>query len=78
MYVIVEIGTGSDGSAKAFTLAALAAATNNFKKEIGRGGFGPVYHGTLPDGREVAVKVADKSNRQGDQEFHNEVHKLRT
>jgi len=72
MYVILEIGSNSSSS-KAFTLAALAAATNNFQKEIGRGGFGPVYHGILPDGREVAVKVADNPIRPGDQEFYNEV-----
>ncbi|KAG0614721.1 hypothetical protein M758_6G198900 [Ceratodon purpureus] len=67
-----ELGI-TDSSAKPFALAVLAAATNNFTKEIGRGGFGPVYHGTLPDGKEMAVKVADESTRQGEHEFVNEV-----
>ena len=71
-FVRVELGI-TDSSAKPFALAVLAAATNNFTKEIGRGGFGPVYHGTLPDGKEMAVKVADESTRQGEHEFVNEV-----
>lgn len=32
----------------------------NYKKVIGRGGFGFVYYGRLMDGREVVVKVFDK------------------
>ncbi|KAL9231096.1 hypothetical protein vseg_006359 [Gypsophila vaccaria] len=43
-----------------YELATLQVATNNFSNEnkIGRGGFGVVYKGTLPDGREIAVKKA--------------------
>lgn len=51
----------------------IVAATANYKKVIGRGGFGPVYYGRLTDGREVAVKVLDKESRQGETEFLNEV-----
>ncbi|GAB2274470.1 hypothetical protein Dimus_009240 [Dionaea muscipula] len=41
-----------------FSLAELAAATNNFSSEgkIGSGSFGKVYRGQLADGRLVAVK----------------------
>lgn len=71
-FVRVELGI-TDNSAKPFALAVLAAATDNFKKEIGRGRFRPVYHGTLPARKEVAVKVADESTRRGEHEFLNEV-----
>nr|POF25943.1 receptor-like serine/threonine-protein kinase sd1-7 [Quercus suber] len=51
-----------DGNArhniKVFSFACIAAATNNFSPEtkLGEGGFGPVYRGSLPEGREIAVK----------------------
>ncbi|XP_068662837.1 receptor-like cytosolic serine/threonine-protein kinase RBK2 [Aristolochia californica] len=43
---------------KNFSLAELTAITNNFSSEnvIGRGGYGEVYKGQLPDGQYVAVK----------------------
>ncbi|CAM0874874.1 unnamed protein product [Alopecurus aequalis] len=44
-----------------FTLETLRAATEGFDDErrIGSGSFGSVYRGTLPDGREVAIKRAE-------------------
>ncbi|XVF79414.1 hypothetical protein PTKIN_Ptkin14bG0220700 [Pterospermum kingtungense] len=53
----------------------LAAATNNvhLTKKLGRGGFGPVYRGTLQDGKEIAVKRLSRSSGQGLEEFMNEV-----
>jgi hypothetical protein len=77
-YGWVELGSGV--GAKAYTLAEVTVATNNFNKEIGRGGFGPVFYGTLSDGQEVAVKVSDAASRyggQGEKEFFNEVCNLR-
>ncbi|KAJ7547186.1 hypothetical protein O6H91_08G073600 [Diphasiastrum complanatum] len=50
--------------------------TKNFHKEIGNGGFGPVYYGKLSNGQEVAVKVLSKHSHQGSQEFYNEVELL--
>jgi len=61
------------GGAKAYSRAEVDVATNHLNRELGRGGFGPVYYGVLPDGQEVAVKVADKSSKQGEKEFFNEV-----
>ncbi|KAI9386379.1 hypothetical protein POPTR_010G017100v4 [Populus trichocarpa] len=53
----------------------VACATNNFSvsNKLGEGGFGPVYKGTLTDGREIAVKRLSKNSRQGLDEFKNEV-----
>ncbi|XP_027364924.1 cysteine-rich receptor-like protein kinase 25 [Abrus precatorius] len=58
-----------------FNLATIEAATNNFSHEnkIGKGGFGEVYKGTLPDGRLVAVKRLSTSSMQGSAEFKNEI-----
>jgi len=40
-----------------FNLEEIMEATQNFSKEIGRTGFGSVFFGKLPDGKEIAVKV---------------------
>ncbi|XP_057986393.1 cysteine-rich receptor-like protein kinase 25 isoform X4 [Hevea brasiliensis] len=50
-------------------------ATKHFSDEakLGEGGFGPVYKGTLEDGKEVAVKRLSATSGQGLQEFMNEV-----
>ncbi|TYI95951.1 hypothetical protein E1A91_D01G035100v1 [Gossypium mustelinum] len=40
---------------------------------LGQGGFGPVYRGTLDDGKEIAVKRLLKASGQGLEEFMNEV-----
>ncbi|XWS40032.1 hypothetical protein CRYUN_Cryun18bG0105200 [Craigia yunnanensis] len=58
-----------------FKLHDLEKATDNFcqKNFIGRGGFGFVYKGVLPDGTVVAVKRIIESEFQGDEEFCNEV-----
>lgn len=58
-----------------FKIQELDKATDNFspKNFIGRGGFGLVYKGTLPDGSVVAVKKVIESDFQGNAEFCNEV-----
>ncbi|KAG6540962.1 hypothetical protein Mapa_017632 [Marchantia paleacea] len=63
-------------SALSFSLKEIKAITNNYKTLIGKGGFGPVYHGKLPDGEEVAVKVRATDSKQGADEFLNEVRLL--
>ncbi|CAK9869277.1 unnamed protein product, partial [Sphagnum jensenii] len=59
--------------ANPYSLAEVIIATNNFKIQIGKGGFGLVYYGKLQDGREVVVKVLDAKSSQGPYEFFNEV-----
>ena len=59
--------------AQAYSYQEVVAATGNFKKEIGKGGFGPVFYGKLNNGQEVAIKVLDIASRQGSAEFFNEV-----
>ncbi|XVF01141.1 hypothetical protein REPUB_Repub04eG0063000 [Reevesia pubescens] len=58
-----------------FKLHDLEKATDQFSQKnfIGRGGFGFVYKGVLPDGTVVAVKRIIESEFQGDEEFCNEV-----
>ncbi|XP_042497407.1 cysteine-rich receptor-like protein kinase 10 isoform X2 [Macadamia integrifolia] len=57
------------------SLATIHAATNNFSdlNLLGQGGFGPVYKGALPNGREVAIKRLSSGSEQGSVEFMNEV-----
>ncbi|XP_028549605.1 cysteine-rich receptor-like protein kinase 10 [Dendrobium catenatum] len=57
-----------------FDLPTLEVATTNFSEhnKIGEGGFGSVYRGLLPDGREIAVKRLSVRSRQGLSELKNE------
>ncbi|XP_062090959.1 probable LRR receptor-like serine/threonine-protein kinase At4g29180 [Humulus lupulus] len=50
--------------------------TNNFEKEIGKGGFGVVYHGYMKDGTQVAVKILSPLSSQGPREFQTEAELL--
>ncbi|KAE8816339.1 putative LRR receptor-like serine/threonine-protein kinase [Hordeum vulgare] len=52
-----------------FTYSDLEAITNGFQRVIGRGGFGKVYHGSLEDGTQVAVKLLSESSDQSEKEF---------
>nr|CAB3491633.1 unnamed protein product [Digitaria exilis] len=44
-------------AARRFSYAELKAATRDFSDVVGRGAFGTVYRGDLPDGRALAVKL---------------------
>lgn len=54
---------GNGGPLEEFSLQLLLQTTNNFSEhhKIGTGSFGSVYHATLEDGREVAIKRAEIS-----------------
>ncbi|MCO5609754.1 hypothetical protein L7F22_063986 [Adiantum nelumboides] len=64
--------------ARLFALAELKRATRNFNKacEIGVGGYGKVYKGTLPSGEQIAIKKAQARSLQGAAEFRNEIELL--
>uniref|UniRef100_A0A8I6X4Y3 Cysteine-rich receptor-like protein kinase n=1 Tax=Hordeum vulgare subsp. vulgare TaxID=112509 RepID=A0A8I6X4Y3_HORVV len=56
-------------------LPTLRGATDDFAEanKLGEGGFGVVYKGNLPDGREIAVKRLSRSSAQGIGELKNEL-----
>ncbi|XP_065877418.1 cysteine-rich receptor-like protein kinase 10 [Euphorbia lathyris] len=59
----------------AFSFVTIYEATKHFSydSKLGKGGFGSVYKGTLPDGKEIAVKRLSRTSGQGLQEFMTEV-----
>ncbi|CAN8265621.1 unnamed protein product [Cochlearia groenlandica] len=63
-------------TSRIFSHREIKSATRNFKEVIGRGSFGSVYHGKLPDGKHVAVKVRFDRTQLGADSFINEVHLL--
>ncbi|KAF8019249.1 hypothetical protein BT93_G0044 [Corymbia citriodora subsp. variegata] len=64
--------------ARWFSIEELKKYTNNFLEanEIGSGGYGKVYRGTLPTGNLVAIKRAQQGSMQGGVEFKNEIELL--
>ncbi|TVU09247.1 hypothetical protein EJB05_42701 [Eragrostis curvula] len=65
-----------DTENRRFTYKDLEKFTDNFKRFIGKGGFGLVYHGYFDDGTEVAVKMRSESSSHGLDEFLAEVQSL--
>ncbi|XP_038688785.1 cold-responsive protein kinase 1-like isoform X2 [Tripterygium wilfordii] len=61
-----------------FSYNELRSATDNFhlRNNIGRGGFGTVYKGTLKNGLQVAVKTLSAESRQRAGEFLNEINTI--
>ncbi|XP_039158951.1 senescence-induced receptor-like serine/threonine-protein kinase [Eucalyptus grandis] len=57
---------------RSFDYGEITRITRNFGTEIGEGGFGKVYLGTLENGTKVAVKMLSKKSWQGDREFQAE------
>ncbi|KAI3762134.1 hypothetical protein L1987_52557 [Smallanthus sonchifolius] len=64
--------------ARSFTFEELQKYTNNFSEinHIGRGGYGMVYKGSLPNGQLIAIKRAQTGSSQGGIEFKNEIELL--
>lgn len=64
--------------ARPFTFSEVKKYTNNFSESqnIGSGGYGQVYRGTLPTGQLVAIKRAQKGSMQGGLEFKTEIELL--
>ncbi|XP_030520042.2 cysteine-rich receptor-like protein kinase 29 [Rhodamnia argentea] len=58
-----------------FDFSTIIAATDNFSdsNKLGQGGFGAVYMGKLPNGREFAVKRLSQNSSEMEVEFRNEV-----
>lgn len=58
-----------------FKYSVLEKATGSFddSNKLGQGGFGSVYKGVLPDGREIAVKRLFFNNKHRAADFYNEV-----
>ncbi|KAB2637017.1 LRR receptor-like serine/threonine-protein kinase [Pyrus ussuriensis x Pyrus communis] len=63
-----------------FSYAELRAATEYFNpsNKLGEGGYGPVYKGTLFDGRVVAVKQLSVASHQGKSQFVSEIATIST
>lgn len=63
---------------KDFSYGEMALATNNFdiSAQVGQGGYGKVYKGTLADGTIVAIKRAQEGSLQGEKEFLTEIELL--
>ncbi|KAK9054785.1 hypothetical protein SSX86_025864 [Deinandra increscens subsp. villosa] len=63
---------------KAFSFEELSKYTNNFSEtnNIGTGGYGVVYKGSLPNGQLVAIKRATRGSTQGGLEFKTEIELL--
>ncbi|CAA7022083.1 unnamed protein product [Microthlaspi erraticum] len=70
--------TGPSGtimSGQTIDFGIVQRATGNFSdsNKLGKGGFGVVYKGVLPDGKEIAVKKLMDMSTQGTAEFETEV-----
>ncbi|WOK96734.1 putative LRR receptor-like serine/threonine-protein kinase [Canna indica] len=60
---------------KCFAFEEMVLATRNFchSTQVGQGGYGKVYKGTLDDGTIVAIKRAQEGSLQGSKEFSTEI-----
>jgi len=67
------------GAPRRISYYELVQATNGFNERnlLGRGGFGSVYEGKLPNGEMVAVKVIDLNSEEKSRSFDGECNALR-
>ena len=67
-------GLLEDVTLRSYTYAELDKATNGFLDELGRGAFGTVFKGVIPNGRRVvAIKRLENVVAEGEREFRNEM-----
>ncbi|KAK8615384.1 hypothetical protein V6N13_016974 [Hibiscus sabdariffa] len=59
-------------SPRRYTYSDVRKMTNSFHEQLGKGGYGSVFKGKLPDGHLVAVKLLNTTKGDG-QDFINEV-----
>ncbi|XP_050145023.1 probable LRR receptor-like serine/threonine-protein kinase At1g56140 isoform X2 [Malus sylvestris] len=66
---------GLDPRLNTFSYAELRVAAEDFNpsNKLGEGGYGPVYKGTLSDGRVVALKQLSVASHQGKSQFVSEI-----
>ncbi|CAO2166019.1 unnamed protein product [Urochloa humidicola] len=57
---------------KRYSYSEVRRMTTSFAHKLGQGGYGAVYRGNMPDGREIAVKMLKDTDGDGE-EFMNEV-----
>ncbi|KAL6285566.1 hypothetical protein ACE6H2_009956 [Prunus campanulata] len=60
-----------ESTKRQFTYSEIRMMTNNFERVLGKGGFGPVYHGYM-EHTQVAIKMLSASSIQGFQQFRAE------
>ncbi|CAH1436634.1 unnamed protein product [Lactuca virosa] len=82
-FALWDPASGSGGvpqlkGAKSFNFEELKKYTRNFSEtnNIGAGGYGMVYKGTLPNGQLIAIKRAQQGSTQGGLEFKTEIELL--
>jgi RIO-like serine/threonine protein kinase len=51
---------------KQYRYAEVKRMTNSFGDKLGQGGYGVVYKVSLPDSRQVAVKIINESKGNGE------------
>ncbi|XP_049931282.1 senescence-induced receptor-like serine/threonine-protein kinase [Nymphaea colorata] len=59
-------------SFQAFSHEEVIKITNDYSGKIREGGYGPVLHGCLQNGQNVAVKMLSSKSKQGSKEFQTE------
>ncbi|KAJ1428316.1 S-locus receptor kinase, C-terminal [Sesbania bispinosa] len=71
----IDKGESVNADLPMMPLSTILTSTGSFSDEykLGRGGFGTVFKGVLPDGKQIAVKRLSKTSVQGVDEFKNEV-----